>query len=41
MTGKGDSEEADAIRDNMDVHWYKMSLTEQNLMRERNEKALG
>ena len=40
MTGKGESAEADAIRDQMDEHWYKMSLTQQDAIRRHNETAL-
>jgi hypothetical protein len=41
MTGKGDSKEADDIRDQMDTHWYRMSEEEQDEMRKQNEKAMG
>lgn len=39
LTGKGDTTEADNVRDRMDEHWKQMSLTEQELMRKRNESA--
>lgn len=41
MTGKGDSKEADDIRDQMDVYWYKMSAAQQDAIRRHNETALG
>jgi hypothetical protein len=41
MTGQGDSQYADDIRDLMDDYWYKMSAVEQDAIRTHNEKALG
>lgn len=41
MTGKSESAEAEAIRDQMDIHWKHLSLTQQEAMRLRNEKAIG
>lgn len=41
MTGKSESDEAEFIRDQMDYHWRRMSLTEQELMRAHNEKTLN
>jgi hypothetical protein len=40
MKGQGDSNAADIVRDQMDEHWKQMSLTEQELMRKRNESPL-
>ena|ERR1035437_5627342 len=41
MTGKGESEGADAIRDHMDERWYKMSLTQQDAIRIYNETKMA
>ena len=41
MTGKSESAEAEAIRDQMDDLWKKMSLPEQDAIRRHNEAALG
>jgi hypothetical protein len=41
MSGKGESEEADKLRDLMDDHWYKMSIAEQDAIRRHNERVLG
>ena len=41
MTGKGESEEADAIRDQMDDLWKKMSLTQQDAIRRHNEAKMA
>jgi hypothetical protein len=41
FTGEGNSTEAEVIRDQLDVHWHKMSAIEQELMRKRNEAKLS
>ena len=41
LLGEGDGAVADDVRDLMDEYWYKMSLTEQNAIRQHNETALG
>lgn len=49
MADKGESNEADVIRDEMDIHWNKMNICEQNLIlniweqnliRKRNETKM-
>lgn len=41
LSGAGNSDKADAIRDQMDDHWYKMSNAQQDAIRKHNEQVLG
>lgn len=41
LSGKGDSNETDIVRDEMDRRWYKMSAVQQDAIRKMNERFLG
>ncbi len=41
ITGESDSDDADTVRDMMDIHWGRMSKEEQKLARTINESQLA
>lgn len=40
LSGKGESREANDVRNEMDVHWFAMTDMEQDLMRKHNERRV-